>query len=224
MRLLMKTLSVALTVAIPLTVFCLGANIATRMPDVYQYQFKATDSLKNIDLNKNDDEMGEFISDFMMGKEAEFQLALDDDDRPQMIFNEKEMAAAAQARKDMNVVGIIGFISLILMVVAFVMLKRYGLEKEIRKRFKWGAIIYVGLLIAYLGGFFAAAKTGHTLPDMLGYVPQEEDILPQIITAELSRGLLLSVAAVSTVMMAILWYIMYKITEPKKIFSRSYYG
>lgn len=220
----MRVLSVALTVTIPLMAFGLGANIVTRMPDVYQYQFKATDSLKHVDLDKNDDEMGEFISDFMLGKVKEFQVATSDDDRPQQVFTQEEVQAAAQARKDMNVTAVIGLIALVVMVTAFVMMKRYEMEKEIRLRFKWGATIYALLLLAYLGGFFAAAKMGHTLPDMLGYMPQEEDVLTQIITPELSRGLLLSTAVVSTVIMGILWYITHKITEPKKIFSRSYYG
>ena len=223
MKILIKTLFIALAVTIPAASFCLGANIVTRMPDVYQYEFKATDALKNVDLNKNDDEMGEFISDFMFGKQAQFQLLIEDEDRPQSIFTKNEMSAMANARKYMNIVAALGFVACVLTVVSFIMLKKYEFNREIRKQYKLGAIIYVCLIVGYLVGFYVAAKTGHSLLDMLAYVPDEEDLLPQIITEGLQVRLYYSTAVVSTIIMAIMGYAMFKITEPKKIFSRSYY-
>ncbi|MHC1724122.1 MAG: hypothetical protein AB9836_13065 [Aminipila sp.] len=223
MKILIKTFFIALAVTIPTTSFCLGANIVTRMPDVYQYEFKATDSLKNFDLNKNDDEMGEFISDYMFGKQAKFQLLIEDEDKPQPVFTNNEMSAVANGRKYMNIVAALGFVSFVLMVVSFIMLKKYEFDKEIRKEFKLGTIIYACLIVGYLIGFYMAAKTGHSLLDMLGYMPDEEDLLPQIITEGLQVRLYYSTAVVSTVIMAILGYAMFKITEPKRIFSRSYY-
>lgn len=223
MKILIKTLFIALAVTIPATSFCLGANIVTRMPDVYQYEFKATEALKNVDLNKNDDEMGEFISDFMFGKQAQFQLLIEDEDKPQSIFTENEMSAMANARKYMNIVAALGFVACVFMVVSFIMLKKYEFNREIRKQYKLGAIIYVCLIVGYLVGFYVAAKTGHSLLDMLAYVPDEEDLLPQIMTEGLQVRLYYSTAVVSTIIMAIMGYAMFKITEPKKIFSRSYY-
>lgn len=223
MRILIKTFFIALAVTIPLTSFCLGANIVTRMPDVYQYEFKATDALKNFDFNKNDDEMGEFISDFMVGKQAKFQLLIEDEEKPQPVFTENEMSAMGNARKYMNITAVFGFISLVLMVVSFIILKRYEFDKEIRKQFKLGAIIFACLIVGYLVSFYVAAKTGHSLLDMLGYVPDEEDLLPQIMTEGLQKRLYYFTAIISTVTMGIIGYIMFKITEPKRIFSRSYY-
>ncbi|MBE6033218.1 MAG: DUF1461 domain-containing protein [Clostridiales bacterium] len=222
MKLLIKTLSIALAVTIPITSFCLGANIVTRMPDVYQYEFKATNLLKHFDFDKNNDEMGDFISDFMIGQIAEFQLVSGDEDRPQPVFSENEMTAAANARKYMNIVAALGILALAVMVGSFIMLKKYALDKEIRKDFKVGTIIYIGLIAVYLIGFFVAAKTGHSLSDMIGYVPDEKDVLPQIITEGLRTRLFLSAPVVSTIMMAIMGYVMFKITEPRRIFSRNY--
>jgi hypothetical protein len=78
------------------------------------------------------------------------------------------------------------------------------------------------LIAVYLIGFFVAAKTGHSLSDMIGYVPDEKDVLPQIITEGLRTRLFLSAPVVSTIMMAIMGYVMFKITEPRRIFSRNY--
>lgn len=222
MKILIKTLSVVLAVTIPVTSFCLGANIVTRMPDGYQYEFKATDALKHIDIDKNNDEMGEFISDFMIGKEAQFQLVVGDEDRFQPLFTESEMLAAANARKYMNVVAVVGIISLVLMVTSIIMLKKYEFNREIRKEVRVGAIIYMGWMIVYLVGFYVVNKMGYSFRDVLIYVPGENDLLPQIITDELMKHLYYFTAIVSTIIMAIVGYVMYKITEPKRIFSRSH--
>ncbi|MFV0515961.1 MAG: hypothetical protein ACK5MV_01020 [Aminipila sp.] len=222
MKILIKTLSVALAVSIPFTCFCIGVNIVTRMPDVYQYEFKATDALKSFDFNKNNDEMGEFISDFMIGKEKQFQIIAGDEDRPQAVFSENEMLAAATARKYVNIIAIVGLFFSILTVVSIVVMKRYELDKEIRKKFNMGAIIYAGLLLTYLIGFFIMAKTGHYMCNMLSYTPMEEDVLPGIMTAGLTTRIYFSIAGVSTIVIAILGYIIYKLTAPKRIFSRNY--
>lgn len=222
MKILIRILSVVLAVTIPVTSFCLGANVVTRMPDGYQYEFKATDALKHINLEKNNDEMGEFISDFMIGKELEFQLGVGDEDRFQTMFTENEMIAAANARKYMNIVAVIGAISLVLMVTSFIILKKHKFDREIRKEFRRGTIIYMVLMIGYLVGFYVVNKIGYSFWDMLIYVPGENDLLPQIITDKLMKHLYFFVAIVSTIIMAIVGYVMYKITEPKRIFSRSH--
>lgn len=222
MKILIRILSVVLAVTIPVTSFCLGANVVTRMPDGYQYEFKATDALKHINLEKNNDEMGEFISDFMIGKELEFQLGVRDEDRFQTMFTENEMIAAANARKYMNIVAVIGAISLVLMVTSFIILKKHKFDREIRKEFRRGTIIYMVLMIGYLVGFYVVNKIGYSFWDMLIYVPGENDLLPQIITDKLMKHLYFFVAIVSTIIMAIVGYVMYKITEPKRIFSRSH--
>lgn len=222
MKILIKVLSVVLAITIPVTSFCLGANIVTRMPDGYQYEFKATNALKHIDINKNNDEMGEFISDFMIGKKAEFQLEVGDEDRFIPLFTKNEMLAAAKARKILNIVAAVGIITLALMVTSFTILKKNGLDRAIRKEFKIGVIIYIGWMTIYFGGFYIVTKTGYSLQNLLMYVPGENDLLPQIITEKLVNHLHLFTGVVSTIIMTIMGYVLYKMTEPKRIFSRSY--
>ncbi len=221
MRILFRVLSIVLVVTIPVTAFSLGANIVTRMPDVYQYEFKATDALKHFDINKNNDEMGEFISRFMFGKEKEFQLLIGDEEKPHQVFSKNEMQAAKSARTIMNVVAFLGIFATIMMTISFVTLKRYEFKKEIRKKFKLSVVIYISFLLLYLIGFFVISKMGYSMADMLKYAPNENDLLPEIITEGLQKRLYFSIAAVSTVIMSILGYAIYKLTAPKRIFSRN---
>lgn len=222
MKILIRALSVALLVSIPLSAFCLGTNIVTRMPDVYQYEFKATDALKHFDLNKDNDEMGKFISDFMLGKEKEFQLMVGDEDRPQQAFNNNEIAAVERARMYINILAVIGVLAVLLVIAGLIVLKKYELDGEIRKDLKFGIMIYVALMAVYLVGFYVAVKTGHSVMDMLLYAPEEKDLLPGIVTEGLTKRIYLSAAGVSTIIMAILGYGVHKLTEPRRMFSRNY--
>lgn len=222
MRILFKVISVALVVTIPITSFCVGANIVTRMPDVYQYEFKATDAQKHFDVNKSNDEMGEFISDFMIGKQKKFQIITGDEDRPQVAFNENEMNVVANARKYMNIIAGIGILAAIIMIASFIILKKYEFDKLLRKQFKLSTFIYAIVLIVYLAVFFVCVKMEYNLGNILNYTANENDLLPNIISESLQKRLYLSTVVVSTIIIAIIGYITYKITEPKRMFSRNY--
>lgn len=222
MRIFIRILSAALVVTIPITVFCVGINIVTRMPDVYQYEFKATDSLKYLDVDENNDEMGKFISNFMIGKEKNFQLYVGEDDKQQPLFEESQMQAVAYGRRLLNITVVLGAVSLALMVAAFILMKKYELEKELRGRFRLSLLVYCVMVLVYAGVFWVSSKNGYSLWDALGYVPGEEDVLIQLITDQLLNRLCYLIPVVSTVVMLITGYILHKITEPKKIFSRNY--
>ncbi|MGN0710242.1 MAG: hypothetical protein ACI4LO_00670 [Anaerovoracaceae bacterium] len=222
MKILLKTFAIMLAVTIPLTSICLSINIAVRMPDVYQYEFKATNALKNLELGKGNDEMSEFISDFMMGKEKEFQIWKGDEDRPSAAFSEEETAAALRARMIANIVAVVGVLSIAGMTAAFVTLWKNELNGEIRKQFKKGVAIYAAVMIIYFVAFAVTSRMGYSFGDILGYAPSEEDLLPQIITASLINRICFVIAAISGVIMAIMGYFVFKVTEPKKIFSREY--
>lgn len=222
MKILLKTFAIMLAVTIPLTSICLSINIAVRMPDVYQYEFKATNALKNLDLDKDNDEMSEFISDFMMGKEKEFQIWKGDEDRPSAAFSEEETAAAQKARMIANIVAVVGVLSVAGMIAAFVTLWKNEFNGEIRKQFKKGVAIYAAFMIIYFVVFALTSRMGYSLGNILGYTPGEEDLLSQLITDDLISRICFVIAGISGVIMAIMGYFVFKITEPKKIFSREY--
>lgn len=222
MRVLFKTLAVLFVITVPVTAICASANVVMRMPDVYQYEFKSTNALNSFGLEKSDDEMGEFISDFMMGKEKEFQIWVGDEEKPQAVFNEGEVAAASRARLITNVIAVFGAVSAVGMAASFIVLKRNDFNREIRIQFKKSTAVYAVMVIIYLAGLFVMYNMGYTFSDILGYVPAEGDLAPQIITAGLMRKVYIMIAAISALLMGLIGYFVFKVTEPKKIFSREY--
>lgn len=223
MRIFLRILSILLVVALPIVTICLGINVAARMPDVYQYEFKATEVLSDVNINKTDDEMGEFISHFMVGKTSQFQLYTEDDDKPDPIFSKEEIAAADQLRHQLNILAVIGIIFLIPMVTAFVVLKRKEFDQEIRKYYSRGLLLYGILLVIGVIGNIILSSTHFTIWQLTDYVLKEDssDILPQLITDGLVQKIEIASVCVSAVFMGIIGYAMNKITAPKRIFSRN---
>lgn len=223
MKILLRILSILLVVALPIVTICLGINVAARMPDVYQYEFKATEVLGDVNINKNDDEMGEFISHFMVGKTSQFQLYTEDDDKPDPIFSKEETTAADQLRHQLNILAIIGIIFFIPMVTAFAVFKRKELDQEIRKYYNRGLLLYGILLVIGIIGNIILTTTHFTIWQLTDYVLKEDtaDILPKLITDDLVRKIEIASVCVSAVLMGIIGYIMNKITAPKRIFSRN---
>ncbi|MBN7773709.1 DUF1461 domain-containing protein [Clostridium aminobutyricum] len=223
MKIFLRILSILLVVAIPIVTICLGINVATRMPDVYQYEFKSTDILDSMNIDLTDDEMGEFISHFMMGRTSQFQLWTEDDDKPDPVFSNDEMAAASQLRHDLNVLTIVSMILIIPMLIAFILLRRKELNQEIRKYYCRGLLLYVILLIVAVISITLLSSAEFTIWHLTDYVVKEEttDLLPQLITEGLVRKIELASLCISGVFMGIIGYVIYKITAPKRIFSRN---
>ena len=216
-----RTLLVLFVIMLPITVVSLGANLTARMPDVYQHDFKSTNGLSGLGLGMDDDEMGQFISDYMFGKTQEFQIDRGEE-KSDFVFEEKEMEAVRTARTYLNVLAVIGVVAAVFTIVAVFVAKKNDGDKELRSYFKKGVTFYVLITCIYVGAFFAVLWMGHSPGEIVGYIPMEEDVLPLIFTKELLTKVCLTTVVVSTVIYALLGYLLYKLTEPKKIFSRTY--
>ena len=216
-----RTLLILFMILLPVTVISLGANLTARMPDVYQYDFKSTNGLSGLGLGKDDDEMGKFISDYMFGKSEEFQIDVGEE-KSDFVFNEREMAAVRTARMYLNVLAAVGVVAMVISVAAVLVAKKKDGDKELRNYFKKGVVLYVLLTVVYVGVFFAVMSMGHSPGALVGYLPMEEDVLPLIFTKELLAKVCLTSVVVCSVIYVLLGYLLYKLTEPKKIFSRTY--
>jgi hypothetical protein len=223
MRIITRILSIVLIVTIPTVALCIGINAAARLPDVYQYQFKSTDTLDSMGLELTNDEMGGFISGFMVGRADTFQLWTGDEEKPQAVFTEEELAAMAQIRHYINMVAIIGIALIILLISSFVMLKRKEMNRDLRKYYCRSLAAYIILLAIFVTIKIVVLSGNFTIWDLTDYVFEEgtTEILPQLITASLVKSIGRVALVISAILMAVIGYTTYKITAPKRIFSRS---
>ena len=60
------------------------------MPDLYQYELKSTEALNDLSVEKNEDEMGQFFSEYMLGKTQKFQIEYQFGDNTDNLFTPDE--------------------------------------------------------------------------------------------------------------------------------------
>ncbi len=221
MKILLRVLAACLIVAIPVFSLTAGANLVLRMPDVYQYEFKSTDALRNIPAGMNSDEMGEFISDYMMGKTSDFQVFYGDEAKPSSLFTQEEIDAAARTRVLAGWVLAVCLLALILMLLGIFMLMKNGFGEEIRKRLKRAFMVFGGLVVAYVVVLTCGGKLLNLkLLGFLSYVPLDEDYYSALFCQGLQTKILIMVPVISAIIMGLIVYVLHKVTEPKMIFTR----
>ena len=217
MNVLMRFLYIALILCIPVTSFLIAENLVCRAPDLYNYEFTKSQVLYEIDAGVSDNEMGEFFSDFMMGKEKEFTY-IADEDRPVNLFNANESGTMKQVRYVLNVSAVIlsaaVFIGTAAAAVFF-----YRLQKEkVRMSYKWSWAVYTGMII----GFFASIYIPAVNKTVFQWISADgfgaESLLLQLITPVFIRDWFIANFIISLIAMIVLGSEILRITRPKRMF------
>ena len=76
MRVLVRILIGILVLCIPIVSILAAANLITRAPDLYSFEFTRSQVLTENKIRIDEKELSEYISDFMLGKEDEFDYKL----------------------------------------------------------------------------------------------------------------------------------------------------
>ena len=90
MSIFYRILFIIIAVCIPVVCILSAFNTVFRLPDLYVYEFNRNQIASEIDLGITDEELGQFFSDFMKGKEDEFDLFAEYRDREQAVFGTVE--------------------------------------------------------------------------------------------------------------------------------------
>ena len=219
LRIFNLILLVLLFISLPITARCISNNLATRMPDLYQYELKSSQELLRIDVNLNEDEMGSFFSDFMFGKKEEFQISYKAGQNTDSLFTKEEQITMERFKKIEDKILLVGVISLGIFLLSFFILFKQNLKELIRRAFLKAISIYLalagGLLVASLFG----SITKLTYKYVFYYEIKEFYILPRLLTEELLYKMEIGTMVLATILMIIVWYFTWKITKPRRIFG-----
>ena len=219
MKIVNIILSLVLLISLPISVICLTYNLALRLPDLYQYEFKASGVLEDMNLEMNEDELGMFFSDFMMKKTEEFQIEYKFGENTDPLFTGEEQEAMEKFRWNADILLVIGGISFIFAFAAYLLLYKQNLKMLIRRTFTKAAVAYL-----VLAGILAALMLINPMTtlqhDMIfNYEVKEFQALPKLITSSLLFRFEAATLFVSFVAMILLWYFTWKITKPRRIFG-----
>src|SRR5665648_802891 len=221
MKIVNLILTIILVISMPVSIICLANNLTTRMPDLYQYELKSTEVLSDLSVEKNEDEMGQFFSEYMLGKTQKFQIEYQFGDNTDKLFTHNEQNSMEKFKSLSNVILFTGLVALFFSLVSYFLLYKKNLKMLLRRTF---------FMLVFLFCFFIGAITLATLLSLLikiqyallfDYKIKSYLVLPKLLPKSFFMHSALTTVGISIIIMLIFWYFTWKITKPRRIFGTS---
>lgn len=207
-----------IAISIPVVCILSAFNIVFRMPDLYIYEFNKNQIADEIDLGMKDDELGEFFSDFMMGKKDNFDLFTEYRDREQDVFGTVEQINMENARRLLNdSVYILGGAGVLAVFGCFIYLIKKR-KQEFRIAYKGGILVYT-ILMVVLFILFNIDQTKEFLYRLIFINPfGTDDVLPLMLTEQFAQMSLVAITAISLILLVVLASVIWRLTKPRRMF------
>lgn len=207
-----------LILAIPLVALSASANLVLRLPDLYKFELERTEVARDINLNLSGEELSDFISEYMCGKEESFQLKAEYDGREKNIFTATEEAVMSQFRNIMDISRIVLGALFIFVLLAYWHLLRQKRKEALRFAYKAGVITYIVLAAILTVGFLVESLRGMIMDFAIGGHFAPEDLLPQLFGNTIILEATIIIIIISAIIMVIGRAITWRLTKPERIF------
>jgi len=221
MKIVNLILAIILVISIPVSIICLANNLTTRMPDLYQYELKSTEALNDLSVEKNEDEMGQFFSEYMLGKTQKFQIEYQFGDNTDNLFTPDEQKTMEKFKSSSNVILFTGLVALLFSLTSFFLLYKQNLKMLLRRTFSRAAIIFAASVGAITLATFLSPLIKIQYALLFDYEIKSFLVLPKLLPKSFFIHSALTTVGISIIIMLILWYFIWKITKPRRIFGAS---
>ncbi len=218
MNIFYRILFCVIAVCVPVVTILSGFNIVFRMPDLYVYEFNKNQTTKEVELGITNDELGEFFSDYMMGKEKELNLLVEYRDRERPVFGAVEKLNMENARELLNNSLFVLGGALILGVAGCGVFLAKKKKYELRGAFKAGILVQTLALIACSFALYFDQPRSFLYHKICTSAFGADDVLPLMLTKEYAQLSVAAASAVSIVLLVILVSVVWRLTKPRRMF------
>ncbi len=209
MKVMTYTFLVLLVICLPVTAILAAENAVCRAPDFYSYEFTKVQASKNIEGDISENELGEFFSDFMLGKTEDFLYLSYDKEEEREPFTKQEGQFMKSFRSLLDVSAVVLAATLAFSTAASIFLIRRHEKEKLRLALKCslGAfgilwIILVPLILqADVPSFFKA-----------------DSFLSLTITSDVIGAWVFAGVVSSAIALGILLSVLWKFSRPKRMF------
>lgn len=224
MKKIEKTWAAILVIALPVLALCLSLNMVMRMPDVYQYVFKSTEQLDELNLFVDSDGFGDKLSSQMSFGNPNWKIVADDEGEYKIdFFSEKDMQILMALRKSLDTSAIFGTFALILLAFASFSLKDIDEGTFMRRAVKRSCFVYAGAFATQIIIFAVNIAMGFSSWDAWLASLEGSKNFYEVYTVLIMKYLYVSWLIVGMIIMILMVYGLFKLTKPRRIFSRGNY-
>jgi len=218
MKVFLRIVSIILAICVPVVAILGASNLIFRLPDLYTYEFRSKQVVKEINLGITDDELGDFFSNYMIGKNEEFDLIAEYRNRDQAVFGPVEQLNMENARNLLDYTGYVFGVSVLLLIAGYWILLNQNRKSFLRATFKGGVAVFVTLQILIFALFFND-NTRLVFYDLIFPNPYgAEDALPLILTEDFAKLCIYANSIISIIIMLIFLSITWSLTKPRRMF------
>ena len=221
MKIVNLILTIILVISIPVSIICLANNLTTRLPDLYQYELKSTQVLNDLSVEEKEDEMGQFFSDYMLGKSKKFQIEYQFGDNTDNLFSSNEQQTMEKFKSLSNLILFTGLIALFFALVSYFLIYKQNLKILLRQTFSNSAIFFVVLISGITLATFLSPLIKIQYAYLFDYEIKTFLALPKLLPESFFMHSALTTVGISIIIMLIVWYFTWKITKPRRIFGAS---
>lgn len=213
-----RIIFLVIVICIPAVTVLSALNIVVRLPDLYVYEFNRNQVANEVDLGISDEELGEFFSDFLKGKEEHFDLFAEYRDREQAVFGTVEQINMENARKllDHTLYFLGGAAFLTIFSCCILLIKKR--KHKLRTAFKFGILVQTIALVAFHIALYFDQSREFLYLRLFTNQFGADDVLPLMLTLQFAQISLVAISAVSLILLAILASAAWRLTKPRRMF------
>ena len=218
MRQLLSLLVIMLTINIMLIAIFAGANLVTRYPDLYSFEFTNTEVFKEIDLVFDEEELADIFSKYLFGDIADFQIVAEYQGREVEVFSNQEQIGMQNLKTLLNYILTITLIALLISILIIFYMIRKGWKIFVRRSYNYSlvlfAIFWLAIWIAYFSGWFSKFINYYII---IG-INDSETVLGMLINSGFQRDWLFFTMIAASVFIIIVRMIIWKYTKERRMF------
>jgi hypothetical protein len=150
-----------LIVVIPCIAIGISANILTRLPDLYDFQFTKSQITEEIELTAKPAELAALFSSYLSGKTPAFEFVSEYQGREQQIFTMRDQIGMAKIKQHLNGLLLLVMLMIPIGILLIYWLIKRGAKELIRTAYKY-AVLFFGvfwlwILLAPINGFLGSS-------------------------------------------------------------------
>ena len=209
MKITNRILLTAIIICLPVISVLLTENAICRMPDFYVHEFTQAQVSEKVAGDMTDEELGQFFSDFMIGKTKTFSYTVYEAEWKQALFTKQESRYMADARRILNLLTAVmaGAIAITVGACIFFLSRK---EKDLlRSTLKWSFGVYALVMAVLIPTFIH-----------LGLPPSEKDsAMSYLLTERFGSDWIITGVVGSAMVMIALALVIWNLSKPKRMFS-----
>jgi hypothetical protein len=195
-----------------------GANLVTRYPDLYSFEFTNTDVFKEIDLVYDEEELADIFSNYLFGKTDNFQIVAEYQGREVEVFSNQEQIGMQNLKTLLNYIFIIALMALLISILIVLYMIKKGWKIFVRRAYNYSlglfAIFWLAIWIAYFMGWFSKLISNYII---IG-INDSETVLGMLINSGFKRDWLFFTMIAASVFIIIARMIIWKYTKERRMF------